>query len=984
MSSLPSSSALLQQLAAQLHAGFPDFYDEKYLARQIDEACHNPDAPIARLGYAAAMSDFCLEVLQKQPHFLHQCWQRLPELADCDLYSTRLQSLLAPLQNEQQLYQTLRRFRNREMAKLSICQSLNLGTVEDIFIRLSQLAESLIIAARDWLYTQACAEMGTPVDQHGKPQQLYILGMGKLGGFELNFSSDIDLIFTYPANGETVGARRAVENSRFFTRLGQRLINALDQYTPDGFVYRTDMRLRPFGDSGALALSFNAMEQYYQEQGRDWERYAMIKGRILGASPQDPHVNTLQQLLRPFVYRRYIDFSVIQALREMKRKIEREVRRRGLTDNIKLGAGGIREIEFIVQVFQLIRGGREISLQQHELLRLLPQLAALQLLSPQQTEALRQAYLFLRRVENVLQAIRDQQTQTLPTNDTDRQRLIAATACFTRRNTQGQTETVHYPIENWEDFYRELQFHQQQVRSVFHHLIGEEDDKERHETGSWNDFPDEDLNPQEIEDLLRSNGIDARYNEEIIDKLAQFRAELSHRSIGSRGRTVLAQLMPVLLAQVFRRQEHHNLLPRMLNIVSKIVSRTTYLELLVENPQALIQLIELCAQSEMIAEQVARYPILLDELLDREALLNPVAYTQYPAELRQYLLRLPPDDEEQFINGLRQFKQSTLLHVAAADILGALPVMKVSDHLTFLAESIIEAVVNSAWQQISRRFGVPEFLAENQTGFLVIGYGKLGGIELGYKSDLDLVFLYDGSRSGQTVGGKKTIDSHQFYLRLAQKIVSIFSMNTSAGVLYEVDMRLRPSGDAGLLGCSLSAFENYQLHEAWTWEKQALVRSRAVYGELALREHFEIIRRKVLTTPRDLNALRQDVRDMREKMYRHLSHRADDQFNIKTDRGGITDIEFIAQYLVLANAPQHPSLAVWSDNVRIFEVMAQSAVISAQVCAQLKKCYVDLRNRIHQLNLLGQPSLVSAQEFQQERAFISEIWQQLLGGVIVK
>ncbi|PJG83422.1 bifunctional [glutamate--ammonia ligase]-adenylyl-L-tyrosine phosphorylase/[glutamate--ammonia-ligase] adenylyltransferase [Caviibacterium pharyngocola] len=971
------SAELLRTFAESLLRHFPEQYDETLYAR-LEQDAQQPQSAVNRLAYAAAMSDFCAEVLQKQPHFLQQCLQQIPQLSDCGDYDERLRLALQDACDETELYRILRRFRNREMAKLSICQSLNLGTVEEIFIRLSQLAESLIIAARDWLYAQACAEMGTPTDSQGNPQQLYILGMGKLGGFELNFSSDIDLIFTYPANGETVGARRSIDNNKFFTRLGQRLINALDQYTPDGFVYRTDMRLRPFGDSGALALSFNAMEQYYQEQGRDWERYAMIKGRILGADPHDPNIRTLQQLLRPFVYRRYIDFSVIQSLREMKHKIEREVRRRGLTDNIKLGAGGIREIEFIVQVFQLIRGGREISLQRHELLKLLPELAKLGLISPQQTEELRLAYLFLRRVENVLQAIKDQQTQLLPTNEQDRRRLVEATACFTQWDAQGNPVEIRYPIEDWASFYQVLTEHQQKVRSVFHYLIGEEEEKEENtEDNAWRDFLDEDLNEDDIAQLLQENGVAEQDHEEIIEKLAQFRHDLSHRSVGSRGRIVLAQLMPMLLNQIFAHQAYRTLLPRILDIIEKILTRTTYLELLVENPQALTQLIELCSQSKMIAEQVARYPILLDELLDRNALLNPIHFSRYSDELQQYLLRLPQDDEEQFINGLRQFKQSTLLHIAAADILGALPVMKVSDHLTFLAEAIIEAVVNLAWQQVSVRFGVPEFLEENQKGFLVIGYGKLGGIELGYKSDLDLVFLYDNSRSGQTVGGKKVIDSNQFYLRLAQKIISIFSMNTSAGILYDVDMRLRPSGDAGLLGCSLSAFENYQLNEAWTWEKQALVRTRAVYGETTLRAQFDTIRRNVLAAPRDMEKLKQDVREMREKMYQHLSARRENEFNIKTDAGGITDIEFIAQYLVLANAPQHPDLTRWSDNVRIFEIMAESAVISAQVSEQLKKCYVDLRNRIHHLNLLGQPSVISDKEFIEERRFIQQIWREL-------
>ncbi|HBO39260.1 MAG TPA: bifunctional [glutamate--ammonia ligase]-adenylyl-L-tyrosine phosphorylase/[glutamate--ammonia-ligase] adenylyltransferase, partial [Pasteurellaceae bacterium] len=734
----------------------------------------------------------------------------------------------------------------------------------------------------------------------------------------------------------------------------------------------------PFGDNGALALSFNAMEQYYQEQGRDWERYAMIKGRILGADAHDPNVSLLRRLLRPFIYRRYIDFSVIQSLRDMKNKIAREVRRRGLEDNIKLGAGGIREIEFIVQVFQLIRGGREIGLQRHELLKLLPEIEKLQLISTQQCEDLRQAYLFLRRVENVLQAINDKQTQLLPTNELDRQRLIAATALFTQWDANLQPTEIRYPIHNWESFYLVLQRHQQKVRSVFDVLIGDNNDSEDNNSNNdWNDFLDNDFQNEELEQILINSGITESDHEAMIEKLNQFRNSLTHRPIGVRGQDVLARLMPGLLLQIFQHDAYLTLLPRMLNIVEKILTRTTYLELLVENPQALSQLIELCAQSNMIAEQVARHPILLDELLDRNSLLNPPPFEQYANELQQYLLRLPQDDEEQFINGLRQFKQATLLRVAAADILGALPVMKVSDHLTFLAEAIINAVVNLAWQQVTTRFGVPEHLQEQQKGFLVIGYGKLGGIELGYKSDLDLVFLYDHKQTGQTVGGKKTIDCNQFYLRLAQKIISIFSMNTSAGILYEVDMRLRPSGEAGPLCSTLSAFEQYQHNDAWTWETQALVRARAVFGEAELRAQFDHIRQNVLSSVCDVQKLKRDVREMRVKMYEHLANTDTDKFNIKKDPGGITDIEFIAQYLVLANAPQNQALTYWSDNVRIFDIMAKYGVISLQHAEQLKQCYVDLRNRIHHLNLLGLPSIVKAEEFVQEREFIREIWQSL-------
>ena len=969
----------LNALAKILIEHFPEQYNQTVF-QIIQQDKENMNTSIGKIAQAVIMSDFVTECLKKQPHFLHEWWQKTPELADCDNYPERLHDLLQHIQNDEDLYKALRQFRNREMANLSFCQSLNLGTVEEIFIRLSQLAEALIIATRDWLYRQACSEMGTPTDPEGKPQQLYILGMGKLGGFELNFSSDIDLIFTYPSNGETVSTRRAVDNAKFFTRLGQRLINALDQFTPDGFVYRTDMRLRPFGDSGALALSFTAMEQYYQEQGRDWERYAMIKGRILGADENDPNIKVLRQLLRPFVYRRYIDFSVIQSLREMKSKIEREVRRRGLVDNIKLGAGGIREIEFIVQVFQLIRGGREISLQQHELLNLLPEIERLELITSEQSEDLRHAYLFLRRVENVLQAIDDKQTQLLPTDEINRLRIVTASAQFTQWNNARQAVEICYPITDWQSFYNVLQQHQQKVRSVFSQLIGSENDSESNdENSNWTDFLDADLENSELAQMLAENGIAIEDQEDLSDKLAQFKNELARRPIGVRGREVLGHLMPNLLSQIFSQKSYRTLLPRMLNIIEKILTRTTYLELLLENPHALTQLIELCAQSQMIAKQVARHPILLDELLDQKSLNNPPPFEQYPTELRQFLLRLPQDDEEQFIDGLRQFKQATLLRIAAADILGVLPVMKVSDHLTFLAEAIIEAVVNLAWQQVSERFGTPEHLAPNNKGFLVIGYGKLGGIELGYKSDLDMVFLFDGKHTGQTMGGKKSIDSNQFYLRLAQKIVSIFSMNTSAGVLYDVDMRLRPSGESGLLVSSLSAFNDYQHNEAWTWEQQALVRSRIIFGEPELCQQFDEIRRDVLATPRDLAKLKQDVREMREKMYFHLAQPDSTKFNIKKDRGGITDIEFIAQYLVLANAPENPELAYWSDNVRIFDIMAEYAVISIETADKLKECYTELRNRIHHLHLLGQHSVVSAEEFIEEREFIGKIWAELIG-----
>ena len=939
------------------------------------------------LNQGFSLSDFVIKVCYNQPVFFLHCLEKFPSLDDCEHYDKQFVEQFPTLENESELYSALRQFRMREMAKLSLLQSTNQATVEQIFIKLSELAESLIIQARDWLYAKACLEMGTPYDENNQPQQLYILAMGKLGGRELNFSSDIDLIFTYPNQGYTQGGRRSIQNQQFFTRLGQRLIAALDDYTQDGWVYRTDMRLRPLGEQGALVLSFNAMEQYYQEQGRDWERYAMIKARLLGVNQGDKQAQYLQQMLRPFVYRRYIDFSVIQSLREMKNKISREVRRRGLDNNIKLGAGGIREIEFIVQVFQLMRGGREKQLQSSDLLKTLPLLAKLNLLTLQQSDDLRSAYLFLRRVENILQAINDEQTQTLPEDYENQQKLIYACQAFTIINQDQQVQKLTYTIQNWTDFLAILQQYQRQVREVFSHLIGEEGEiEESGDQNLWQDCLELDFNQENLLETLQ-HSVRTKTKEQldqIFTTLGTFKHNVMKRPMGERGRNVLAKLLPEILEESLSFQESALLLYRIFNILENILTRTTYLELLYEKPLALQQLMELCAKSQMIAEQIAKHPILLDEMLNRNALLHPIPYQEYPNQLREYLLRLPEGDEEQFIDGLRQFKQMMLLQIAAADVLGALPVMKVSDHLTFLAEAILQSVVHFAWGQVSKRFGVPSHLVtqdislEQVQGLLVIAYGKLGGIELGYQSDLDLVFLFDAQQKSETIGGRKSISSNEFYLKLSQKIIRTFNMQTQAGILYEVDIRLRPSGDSGLLGCSLKAFSQYQQNEAWTWEKQALVRARVVYGDPKITERFNVIRKQVLTQTRDISSLTEEVKQMREKMWHHQKIK-EGQFNLKKDHGGIIDIEFIAQYLVLANAPKYPKLTKWSDNVRIFEQMAEYQILSPQDAEKLIQAYTSLRNRIHHLTLAGKTVMVSDEEFILERKFVQFIWHKVLG-----
>ncbi|MEX3018162.1 bifunctional [glutamate--ammonia ligase]-adenylyl-L-tyrosine phosphorylase/[glutamate--ammonia-ligase] adenylyltransferase [Kluyvera sp. STS39-E] len=922
------------------------------------------DFPIATLSANAqavfTFSDFVQQSLMAYPEWLTSLESDPPQADEWQKYAGWLQAELAEVHDETALMRALRVFRRRIMVRIAWSQALSQISEEDTLQQLSHLAETLIVHARNWLYDACCRDWGTPCSAEGVPQPLLILGMGKLGGGELNFSSDIDLIFAWPEHGSTQGGRRELDNAQFFTRLGQRLIKVLDQPTQDGFVYRVDMRLRPFGDSGPLVLSFAALEDYYQEQGRDWERYAMVKARIMG-DDDGVYTSELRAMLRPFVFRRYIDFSVIQSLRNMKGMITREVRRRGLKDNIKLGAGGIREIEFIVQVFQLIRGGREPSLQSRSLLPTLSAIEALHLLSETDALALREAYLFLRRLENLLQSINDEQTQTLPVDELNRARLAWG---------------MH--ADSWVTLTERLDALMAEVRRVFNDLIGDDEEPSQEEQLSedwrelWQDTLQEDDTPAVLTHLSRDD------RQRVVSQIADFRKELDKRTIGPRGRQVLDSLMPHLLSEVCAREDAQVLLTRITPLLSGIVTRTTYLELLSEYPGALKHLIRLCAASPMVASQLARYPLLLDELLDPSTLYQPTATDAYRDELRQYLLRVPEEDEEQQLEALRQFKQAQLLHIAAADIAGTLPVMKVSDHLTWLAEAMIDAVVQQAWVQMVARYGQPTHLRErNGRGFAVIGYGKLGGWELGYSSDLDLVFLHDCPMDAMT-DGEREIDGRQFYLRLAQRIMHLFSTRTSSGILYEVDARLRPSGAAGMLVTTAEAFADYQQNEAWTWEHQALVRARVVYGDPQLQQQFDAIRRQIMTTARDGAVLQTEVREMREKMRAHLGSKHHDRFDIKTDAGGITDIEFITQYLVLRYAHEKPKLTRWSDNVRILELLAQNDIMDEQEAQALTRAYTTLRDALHHLALQELPGNVDLASFTHERELVSASWLKWL------
>ena len=925
----------------------------------------------------AAASDFVVQQALRDP-------QMLLQLADSGELERSLQAgelraqLVAQLlecEGEDELGRRLRRFRNRQQLRIIWRDISRQADLVETCRDLSELADSCIDLAYHWLYPQHCAQFGTPIGRRtGQAQHMVILGMGKLGAHELNLSSDIDLIFGYPEGGETEGVKRSLDNQEFFIRLGQRLIKALDAITVEGFVFRTDMRLRPYGSSGSLVFSFNALEQYYQDQGRDWERYAMIKARVVGGDQQAGE--QLLEMLRPFVYRRYLDFSAIEALRSMKQLIQQEVRRKGMAENIKLGAGGIREVEFIAQAFQLIHGGRDLSLQQRSLFKVLSTLEGQGYLPAAVTDELREGYAFLRYTEHALQAIDDRQTQMLPDNDQDKARVAFILG-----------------FADWAAFHERLMHWRGRVDWHFRQVIADPDEDldnaEEEVVGGewlplWEDVQDEAAACRQLEDAGFADAPAAR------QRLAGLRSGNQVRAMQRLGRERLDAFIPRLLAQAVEHDNPDLVLERVLPLVEAVARRSAYLVLLTENPGALQRLLTLCAASPWIAEQITRFPLLLDELLNEGRLFKPPLAPELAAELRERLMRIPEDDLEQQMEALRHFKLAHRLRVAASEIAGSLPLMKVSDYLTWLAEAILDQVLALAWRQTVAKHGTPRRADGSpcDPDFIIVGYGKVGGIELGHGSDLDLVFIHGGDPQAET-DGAKPIDGAQFFTRLGQRIIHLLTTQTNSGQLYEVDMRLRPSGAAGLLVSSLGAFQRYQESEAWTWEHQALVRARVLVGSPRVGQAFEVVRAAVLGRERDLSALRTEVSEMRAKMRDNLGSKvtaagtaanafeAASPFDLKQDAGGIVDIEFMVQYAALAWSRKYPELLQFTDNIRILEGLERLGLVPGDDARLLQEVYKAYRVAAHRQALQKQPGVVSGDHFHAERRSVLRVWREL-------
>ncbi len=862
-----------------------------------------------QLQHTRHCSRYVQRLLDSQPALLD--WLREHYQQPCS--AEEMQGWLAamPRAEETELASALRSLRKKVMLKLLLRDLCGLADLHEVMSCMTALAELAVQQAHDLAMRALVQQYGQPIgEDSGTPQELLIIGMGKLGGGELNVSSDIDLIFVYPEDGDTNGAR-SIGNNDFFSRLGRKIINLINELTADGYVFRVDMRLRPYGDSGSLVMSFAALEEYLVTQGREWERYAWIKAR--GISPQhSAAARELLQLAHPFVFRKYLDFSAFESMRNLHAQIRQEVLRRDRLNNVKLGPGGIREIEFIAQVFQLIRGGRDVHLRVRPTLRVLQQLSQNGQLSPETVSALNNAYVFLRNLEHRLQYLEDQQTQDLPEKAED-QAIIASAMGF-----------ADYPAL-LEVFNRHRSF----VSKNFEQIFSTEDNTAANSNDSstlWGDGLQQ--------DTLRASLAALGYSDTapLAEHLLQIRDSSRYRQLPDLSRMRMDKLIPQFISLCAAPDNRDQALPRVLKLLEAISRRASYLAFLAEYPQVLQRLTSISSASVWAADYLVQHPFLLDELLDAREIYRAPEWAELNIMLETQLADCEQDMERQ-MDILRQFHHSQTFRLLAMDIHGLLPLEKLSDHLSDLADLILRHVLQLCWRDARKKHHEPHH-------FAIIAYGKLGGRELGYASDLDLIFLYDDPHP----------DAGEIYARLAQRINTVLSSYTSAGRLYETDLRLRPNGASGLLVSSIAAFEEYQQKNAWVWEHQALTRARFCAGDAGVGAQFEAIRTAVLRQPRSIADLRREIVSMRQKM--HDGHPNNSQlFDIKHDQGGMVDIEFMVQFLVLAHAAQHPELTANSGNLALLELASRLGLIDLQLSREVQDVYRNLRRLQHKMRL---------------------------------
>jgi glutamate-ammonia-ligase adenylyltransferase len=836
-------------------------------------------------------------------------------------------------EDEESLHRALRQLRARVMLRLIARDLAGRATLEEVLETTTALAEVAISHAAGRLDAWLARRHGRPVgDASGREQDLHVIGMGKLGGSELNVSSDVDLIYVYPEEGETRGPQR-ISNHEYFTRLARQLSAALSALTQDGYVFRVDTRLRPYGEGGPLVASFDALENYLVTQGREWERYAWIKARAL-TGERDAE---LMELVSPFVYRRHLDFNAIAALRELHLQIQREVERRELSGNIKLGPGGIREVEFIAQVFQLVRGGHDPGLRVRPTLAVLPLLAQRNLLPANAEEELTQAYRFLRNLEHRLQYLDDQQTHALPRSETDRQLVAEAMGC-------ADFGALSVALER----------HRGNVTRHFEAIFASNEGDGHGLSHLWQ----EDADAEGSAATLAALGY-AR-SREIGERLQMMRAGSRYREMPAASQARLDRLVPLAVESAASQRDPDATLERLLDLLDAVSRRGSYLALLVEYPQALSRLAAMMSASPWVAGYLTARPILLDELLDARTLYGAPHWPSAALQLTSQMDEAAGDTERQ-MDILRHFKHAHTARLIAQDLSGELPLETLSDHLSDLACVVLAEVLRVTWPLRPAHRADPRFA--------VVAYGKLGGKELGYASDLDLVFLYDDDAP----------EAAEHYARYAQRINNWLTSLTSAGVLYETDLRLRPDGAGGLLVSPLASFRDYQRQQAQVWEHQALTRARFVAGDPAIGAEFEKLRVEVLRLERDPAALRGEIAAMRRKMMDGHPNRTP-LFDLKHDRGGLVDVEFVVQYWVLARAREHAELTGNIGNLALLKLAARRGLTSEPRALAAHEAYRRFRKLQHALRLQGETyARIAPEEITESRDAVIALWKEVMG-----
>jgi glutamate-ammonia-ligase adenylyltransferase len=880
-----------------------------------------------------ARSRYLARLCATRPELLIETENTLDQVLSAALLNEWLQPKTL---NEDTLKPALRRLKQRALAHIAVRDLAGLAPLAEVTESMTLIAELTIETALAKLMQSLTARYGTPRNAAGEAQALIVVGMGKLGGRELNVSSDIDLIFVYPDDGDTDG-QRSISNFDFFTRLGRQLINAIAEATGDGQVFRVDMRLRPNGDSGPLVCSFDMLENYLITQGREWERYAWIKARPLGTRCANNRMDGLEAIRRPFVFRKYLDYGSINAMRDLHAQISREVARKDMADNVKLGPGGIREIEFIAQVFQLIRGGRDTPLQAKPTMQILRLLADRGILGVDAVRELCSAYEFLRRLEHRLQYLDDAQTHSLPERDDDRA-IIAAAMNFS----------------SYEALLAELDDHRAHVSCHFEAVFADPNRSAHLLDGVWQSADGGDAATAEFERLGYSEAAGAA------QRVAALRHGNRYRQMPESSRRCFDAVVPRLLEAAATMPNADDTLARGLDLLEAIAKRGAYLALLQQYPQALQKVAQLVSSSLWAAEYLQRHPVLLDELLDGRILETTPDWPAFSAHLSTTLEDAEGDTERQ-MDLMREAHHAQVFRLLTQDISGLLTVERLADHLSSLADIMLDLAIATIWRSMTRRHdGAPA----DRPRFAVISYGKLGGKELGYASDLDIVFLFDDPLPGAA----------QTYSRLSTRLNNWLSAQTSAGQLFETDLRLRPNGDGGLVVSSMEAFRQYQLEAAWVWEHQALTRARFSAGDPAVGAAFDAIRNQVLRQPRDLVKLREEVLAMREKMFEALAGKSE-RFDLKHDRGGIVDVEFIVQYLVLGHAHEHAALTGNLGNIALLRIAGELGLIPRDLAETVRNAYRDYRRMQHALRLNNaQTGGVEIAEIAERAAAVRELW----------